>query len=162
MNVKFFVYGVFIILICSGLYTGSSLYESDINSGTSRDFYNFTFNAVKWNSSKFPLQEYNVSNNESMVSVRIHNLMAKNVDAIGYSFMEGMKFIIEIGYYSQGKYDLGFMLTLMKFIMWIIVIGIIFYPAAIIGMGIYELVKYVMKLIRNRIKEEIRNRIEEE
>lgn len=150
MKFKGFWYLTFIVLICISLYTGTTIYEQDIKDGVTRDIYNYTENSFTWNSSLFPTERYNASSNQDITSLHISNIINKIGDALGYSVFEGAKFFIEVGYNSNGAYDLGFMLKLIQIVLWIIVIAVFFYPAMIVGVGLYELVKYINKKTKNK------------
>ncbi len=153
MKFKSFGYVIILLLICISLYAGSEVYEDDLDNGIERDIYNYTDTMFKWNESLFEHETYNASLSQDVIQIRLNNIIYKLFDAVGFSTFEGAKMFTEIGYNSHGEYDLGFMIKLMQFVLWVIIIGVLFYPAMIVGVGLYELFKYIRKKIINIRKE---------
>lgn len=150
MKVKGLVYLVLIAMICLSLYTGSRLYESDMEQGIERDIYNYTNTYFSWNESIFDTSGYE----DNTTTSRVNNIMFKLSDSFGYMMFESTKMFVEIGYESQGKYNLGFMLKFIQIVLWVIIIGIIFYPALVIGVLLYELFKYVKRKLNHKTESE--------
>ena len=142
-----------IVLAFMGLYSGSEMYKHDAENGISRDIYNLTESKMVWNSSIFPMESYNASihnDSNTIMYIRLNNIIYKIGDAMGFSLFEGTKIFMEIGYNTQGKYNLGFFLVLIKLVFWAVIIGAMFYPAMFIGMACYELFKWTRKFIKSR------------
>jgi len=93
---------VIFILFITIFSIGNVLYESDKEQNITRDIYNYTENALIWNSSNFQIEDINVSNlpeNTSLLTgKRLSNVIMKGVDFLGYTLFEVSKWGIEFGY----------------------------------------------------------------
>jgi len=154
LNLGFYI---FIAITLMALFAGNSLYENDVENNISRDIFNYTDSQLNWNSSNFELAQYNNTNNntnESFYNFRIQNTLNYGINGLGGAIFEYCKMFIEIGYKTQGEYDLGMFLSFLRFVFWIMVVGILFMPALYIGIGIYELTKYIKTKVKEKQKED--------
>ena len=137
INLGFYI---FVTIALMALFAGNSLYENDSQNNITRDIQNYTDSTLVWNESNFKTQAYNISNNntnESFYNIRIQNILNYGINGLGGGIFEFSKMFIEIGYKSKGEYDLGLFLSFLRFVFWVIVIGVLFMPTMFIRIGIY-------------------------
>jgi len=140
------------IMIMLSLYAGTSLYQHDMELGLERDVYNYTDNTFSWNGSRFDIQKYDVGEyNNTLVSdmmhLRMNNIISSIANAFGYSIFESLKIFIELGYNSEGYFGLDFLLNIVKILLWVLLIGVLFYPSLVLGVLFYELFKIIKRYI---------------
>ena len=138
---------LFLMFIVGVALIGNIMYENDLElrefKGT--DHVTSIFN---WD------LEYDLlepTNNDDIISSRLHNVIYKFVDFLGYSGFEVAKTGIEFGY-ANPQYNYEFAFTLLK---WLIIVMILsaliplFIPVVaiitIIGMGMNNLIKKLRK-----------------
>lgn len=154
-------YFVVLIMICLSLYTGTSLYEHDKEYNISRDIYNYTDNSFDWNSSKldikrYDIRDYNNTLSNDVMHLRINNIVSSIANAFGFSMFESLKIFIELSYNSKGYFGLDFLLRVVKILLWVLIIGVLFYPTLVLGVLFYESFKYIKKhIIKRKLQKEV-------
>jgi hypothetical protein len=133
--------GIIISLIMS-LVIGENLYLYDIENNNTRDIYNFTEHSFSQLNNSFEMYQYN-SSYKTFGSERLSNIFSLTANYLIDVSFESSKSFIEIGYNSKGKYNIGYFLKFLYIIIWITLICILFYPVLIIGVLIFELIKYI-------------------
>ncbi|KKM88824.1 hypothetical protein LCGC14_1254800 [marine sediment metagenome] len=135
------------IFLVTTFLVGNSMYERDL---VLKDFQGVEHVTSKldWNLTYDLLEP---SSKDDIISSRIHNIVYKFADFLGYSAFEVTKTGIEFGY-ENPQYNYEFAFTLLK---WLIIIMILsalvplFIPVValitIIGMGINNLFKKLRK-----------------
>jgi hypothetical protein len=148
-------------MICLSLYTGTSLYEHDKEYNISRDIYNYTDNSFDWNSSKldikrYDIRDYNNTLSNDVMHLRINNIVSSIANAFGFSMFESLKIFIELSYNSKGYFGLDFLLRVVKILLWVLIIGVLFYPTLVLGVLFYESFKYIKKhIIKRKLQKEV-------
>lgn len=129
------------------LLVGSQMYQSDLEYDNVRDIENLT-SEINWD---FNYTLIEPSNKEDIIPSRVHNIIYKFADFIGYTFIETTKTGIEFGY-NNPQYDYEFGLLLLKLFLIAMIISFLvplFIPLiaiiTIIGIGIINLFKWIKK-----------------
>ena len=150
---------LFLIFIVSVALIGNTIYEYDLEMKEFRGVDNIT-SILEWNLT-YDLIEPTGKND--IVASRIHNIVYKFADFLGYSAFEVAKTGIEFGY-ENPQYNYKFAFTLLK---WLIIVMILsalvplFIPVlaiiTIIGIGLFDLIKKLnqyntKRLIERKIK----------
>jgi len=149
MKGYYFTFIIIIFLTVISLYTGDAIYKSDIEANTTKGIFNYTESIFSDIHNGTELETYNASiDNGTFFYQRLSNMILIGINAGVDITFEYSKMFIEIGYNAEGQYNMGFFLTFVKIVLWVIVVGVLFYPALFIGVLIYEIVKYIRKKLK--------------
>ena len=112
ISILILIFGVMTLLV------GNQMYQSDLEYDNLRDIENLT-SQINWD---FNYTLIEPSNKEDIITSRVHNIIYKFVDFLGYTFIETTKTGVEFGYNNpQYDYELG--LGLLKLLIIAMIIG---------------------------------------
>lgn len=142
---------MFLVMMVMSLHVGVTLYQQDQEQGVERDIYNYTSTVFDWNESIFELKDYNLSMNKSeAASLRATNFGYIIGNFIGSLLFEASAFFVEVGYLSEGKYNTGALITVLRWVMFAVVVAIFFLPTAVIIYLLYLGYKKIRKYMENK------------
>lgn len=109
------------------IFLGVSIHNNDTENNVERNIYNFTESIFRWNSSLWEVEILNTTdiNMEQVVTFRIHNILQKTIDLIGYSLFQGVRLGIEFGYEKAYDYDPESFISLSRLILLVVILAFI-------------------------------------
>ncbi|KKN01276.1 hypothetical protein LCGC14_1129340 [marine sediment metagenome] len=138
---------LFLMFIIGSALIGNIMYENDLELKEFKGTEHIT-SILDWN---LTYELIEPTSKDDIISSRIHNIVYKFADFMGYSAFEVTKSGIEFGY-ENPQYNYDFAFTLLKWLIIALILSALvplFIPVVaiitIIGMGIVNLFKWMKK-----------------
>jgi hypothetical protein len=138
-------------MICISI--GSQYRQQDVANNTGRNITPYLEQTLFWNSTKYaPGIVEGVSNGTKIdfsnsSNMRIRNVVIKTADYVGYCMFEVAKWGIEYGYTST-NIDAEKTMSFLKIAIYVLIIGVCFYPICIAGYIVFLIVKWIISKVR--------------